>query len=68
MTHGSGWFDTLITRMAKILDRIFGVFDIGPPFDPPFRFFAEEPVDRTRKSQLLPMLNMSYQQMQSSSA
>jgi hypothetical protein len=37
-------------RMAKILDRIFGVFNIGPPFDPPFWIFAEEPVDRTRKS------------------
>jgi transposase len=36
-------------RMVKILDRIFGAFGIGPPFDPPFRFFAEEPVDRTRK-------------------
>ena len=34
--------------MGKILDLIFGAFNIGPPFDPPFRFFAEEPVDRTR--------------------
>jgi hypothetical protein len=24
--------------MAKIFDRIFGAFNIGPPFDPPFRF------------------------------
>jgi Adenylate and Guanylate cyclase catalytic domain len=44
---------TFAPRVAKILDRIFGVFNIGPPFDPPFRFFAEEPVDRTRKSCVL---------------
>jgi hypothetical protein len=35
------------SRMAKIF---LGVFNIGPPLDPPFRFFAEELADRTRKS------------------
>ena len=33
---------SLHARMAKILDRIFGAFNFGPPFAPPFRFFAEE--------------------------
>jgi hypothetical protein len=28
--------------MAKIFDSIFGVFNIGPPFDPSFRLIAPE--------------------------
>jgi Adenylate and Guanylate cyclase catalytic domain len=35
-------------RIGKILDLVFSAFNMGPPFDPPFGFFAEEPVDRTR--------------------
>jgi hypothetical protein len=32
------------------LDQIFSAFSFGPPFDPPFRFFAKESVDRAPKS------------------